>query len=114
MTATVQIVPACITALEMEHSTAFQIAAHLDVLSKKAEENHAVDLRSFSDMLIKAMSRDAKLPKVRLGIVAQGAQWLMYAVQNQASDDEPAAMAKAREVVFNALKDALTRVEHSL
>lgn len=115
MTATVRIVPACITALEMDYGTAFQIAVHLDDMAKTAEESYAVDLRSFQDMLTKAIARDAKLPKVRLGIVAHGAQWLMYAVQNQAGvDAEPYAMRVAREEVFNALKDALARVEHPL
>lgn len=114
MTTTVRIAPACITALEMAHATANHIAVHLQTMADNAEADYVTDLLSFKDMLIKAMIRDSELPVVRLGIVAHGAQWLMYAVQNAASHDEPAALSKAREEVFNALKDALARVEHPL
>lgn len=110
MTATVTIVPACITGLSMSHATAFQIGAHLLTMSKTAEPNYKVDIDAFHQLLVKATSNHHHSPAVSLGIVSHGAQWLMYALQNAASEDESDEMSKAREEVFTALKDALARV----
>lgn len=111
MPATVTIVPACITGLTMAHATAYQLGAHLLSLSNKADGDHRNDIDNFYQLLVKATVKDQQQDAIRLGIVSHGAQWLMYVVQNAASEDEPAEMAKAREEIFTALKDALSRVE---
>lgn len=110
MTASVTIVPACITGLSMSHATAYQIGAHLLSLSKIAEGDYQKDIDAFYQLLVKATVNGQQAQCITLGLVSHGAQWLMYAVQNAASEDEPAEMSKAREEVFTALKDALARV----
>lgn len=96
----------------MSMQTAFQITVHLRTVAQGSDSAHAHDLNQFADMLRKAHSSAMaqNSPTVSIGIVSHGAQWLMYAVQNAASEDEPAERNEAREVVFTALKDALARV----
>lgn len=114
MTATVTIVPACITGLSMDQSTCNEIGSHLRALAIQAEQDYRNDLVQFSDMLAKAQSNAMlqKAPLVTIGITAQGAQWLMYAVQNAAcalADEEP-QRGDARREVFVSIKNALTQV----
>jgi len=113
MPASVTIVPACITGLTMAHATAYQLGAHLLSLSSRAESAHRNDIDNFYQLLIKATVKDQCEEAIRLGLVAHGAQWLMYVVQNAASEDEPAEMTKAREEIFTALKDALASVQQT-
>lgn len=114
MTASVTFAPACITALQMSHSTSFEVAAHLNMVASIAEGDYKNDVENFTQLLVSAISNHSGQPLVKLGIVAQGAQWLMYAVQNSASTDEPPAMTAAREEVFTALKNALDKVSVQL
>lgn len=110
MTAAITFTPACITGLQVSHDAAEAIVSHLKALSNTAECDYRNDLNSFATMLEKAILNWAGVEHVRIGLVAHGAQWLMYAVQNAASDNEPADISKAREEVFTAIKTALDKV----
>lgn len=96
----------------MSIETCNQIGAHLRAMAATSESAYGYDLTQFANMLVTAESKAMRenSPMVSIGIVSHGAQWLMYAVQNAAYEDEPAERSRAREEVFTALHDALKSV----